>query len=156
MTLQEKFLTKAWAAAAAGGHIYPEFAACEAALESNWGQSKLAVEANNLFGQKQSHPPAGEGIEFPTREYVHGAWITVPALWVKFADWPACFAARMALLQRLAKVYPEYERALGARSGVDFVNSVSRRWSTDPKRGNKVLQVWWTNRELLAGSDSFA
>jgi flagellum-specific peptidoglycan hydrolase FlgJ len=150
MTMQEDFLTRAGAAARAGGHIYPEFAACEAALESGWGRSKLAIDANNLFGQKQSHPPVGESIQFPTKEYAHGTWLTVPATWVKFADWQACFAARMALLQRLAKAYPAYAAALGAKDGADFVTLVSKRWSTDPDRAEKVLEVWRAHRGVFA------
>ena len=56
-TFQDDFLRKAAAAASAAGHPFPEYAACEAALESAWGQSGLATRANNLFGQKQSRPP---------------------------------------------------------------------------------------------------
>lgn len=149
MTLQETFLTRARAAALAAGHIFPEFAACEAALESAWGQSKLATEANNLFGQKQSHPPVGAGLQLPTKEYAHGAWLTVPALWAKFADWQGCFAARMALLERLANAYPAYAAALAAKDGSEFVTLVSRRWSTDPHRGEKVLQVWQMHRGVF-------
>ena len=53
-TPQDSFLRQASAAARAAGHIFPDYAACEAALESTWGRSRLAREANNLFGQKQS------------------------------------------------------------------------------------------------------
>ena len=133
----------------AAGHVFPEFAACEAALESAWGQSRLATEANNLFGQKQSHPPVGEGLQLPTKEYAHGAWLTVPALWVKFADWQECFAARMALLARLGHAYPAYSAALAAKDGKDFVTLVSRRWSTDPRRAEKVLAVWQAHHSVL-------
>lgn len=52
---QEEFLQQAASAARRAGHIFPEYAACEAALESAWGHSELAREANNLFGQKQAH-----------------------------------------------------------------------------------------------------
>ena len=149
MTLQETFLTRARVAALAAGHVFPEFAACEAALESAWGQSKLATEANNLFGQKQSRPPVGEGVQLPTKEYAHGAWVTVPALWAKFADWRGCFAARMALLERLANAYPAYAAALAAEDGRSFVTLVSRRWSTDPNRGEKVLEVWQMHRRVF-------
>ena len=152
MTPQEIFLTRARRAALRAGHVFPEFAACEAALESGWGQSKLATEANNLFGQKQSHPPVGEGVQLPTKEYAHGAWLTVPALWAKFADWQECFAARMALLERLANAYPAYAAALAAKDGRDFVTQVSRRWSTDPNRGEKVLQVWQMHRGMFDAS----
>jgi flagellum-specific peptidoglycan hydrolase FlgJ len=141
MAMQDDFLLKACEAARTAGHVFPEYAACEAALESAWGMSRLAVEANNLFGQKQSHPPLGESLDLPTKEYLHGAWVWVPAAWAKFPDWPGCFAARMALLERLGEAYPAYAAALAAKDGESFVRLVSKRWSTDPDRGMKVLQI---------------
>jgi flagellum-specific peptidoglycan hydrolase FlgJ len=151
MTLQERFLTKAEAAARAAGHVFPEYAACEAALESAWGMSRLAMEANNLFGQKQSHPPVGDTFELPTKECLHGAWVWVPAAWVKFADWQASFAARMALLERLARAYPAYAAALAAKDGASFVTLVSKRWSTDPERAAKVLRVHEAHKADFGG-----
>ena len=141
---QEYFLRRACDAARAAGHLFPEYAACEAALESGWGQSRLATEANNLFGQKQSHPPlAGtETLTLPTREYLHGAWVSVQAAWVQFPDWDSCFRARMQLLQSLAAAYPNYRDALNATTGEAFVTLVSRSWSTDPDRAGKVLAVY--------------
>ncbi len=137
----EDFLSKAAAAARAAGHVYPEYAACEAALESAWGTSALALEANNLFGQKQSHPPRGGSLTLPTREYLHGAWITVQAQWAVFTDWQDAFAHRMTLLRALENGYPHYRAALGAPSGDEFVAQVSKSWSTDPERAAKVLSM---------------
>ncbi len=145
----EEFLPKAAAAARAAGHIFPEHAACEAALESAWGGSALAVRANNLFGQKQAHPPRGTSLSMPTHEFLHGAWVTVPAEWMIFADWQSCFAERMAVLQRLAGEFPQYHAALAAQTGEQFVTAVSQRWSTDPQRAAKVLSVF---HEHFAGS----
>ncbi len=152
MTMQEEFLTRAFAAAQAASHIYPGFAACEAALESAWGHSRLALEANNLFGQKQSHPPTGDSVSLPTKEFLHGAWVTVSATWTSFPNWQSCFAARMMLLQRLAKAYPAYAAALEAATGSDFVTLVSSKWSTDPARAAKVLAVWEAHQSVLAGA----
>ena len=144
MSIQSLFLARACLAAQAAHHIFPEYAACEAALESGWGCSKLAVEANNLFGQKQSHPPfpGTETITMPTREYLHGHWMTVPANWTKFSEWPECFAARMALLQRLSHAFPHYRAAIAAATGEQYVTSVSQSWSTDPERAGKVLAIY--------------
>ncbi|MBX6359943.1 glucosaminidase domain-containing protein [Pseudacidobacterium ailaaui] len=144
MTMQEAFLQKACQAARAAGHIFPEYAACEAALESGWGLSLLATEANNLFGQKQAHPPlpGTETIALPTREYLHGTWSTVQAYWVKFPDWQACFAERMRRLRTLASGWPHYAAALSARTGEEFIQEVSKSWSTDPHRAGKVLSVY--------------
>jgi flagellum-specific peptidoglycan hydrolase FlgJ len=141
--LQHDFLKKAYAAAFNARHIYPQFAACEAALESAWGQSRLAIEANNLFGQKQSRPPLkGTGtLTMPTREFIRKQWINVDANWVKFASWEESFRERMSLLQRLCEAYPHYGVALEAHSGVEFITEVSKSWSTDPERAAKVLAV---------------
>ena len=153
-TLQNLFLLKAAAAARAAGHLFPEYAACEAALESGWGLSHLAVEANNLFGQKQAHPPLHdtETMTLPTREFLHGAWVSVQANWVKFPDWESCFRERMALLRSLAPVWPNYAAALRVTTGEQFITEVSRTWSTDPARAGKVLAVYDYHRLAFAGS----
>jgi flagellum-specific peptidoglycan hydrolase FlgJ len=148
-TPQDSFLRQASAAARAAGHIFPDYAACEAALESTWGRSRLAREANNLFGQKESaqsieKAEAIEGVgtlALPTQEYLNGRWVTVIARWARFADQSACFRARMALLRRLQQSYPAYARALAATTGEAFVEEVSRAWSTDPQRAAKVLAI---------------
>ena len=144
MSIQSIFLSRAYRAAQSANHVFPEFAACEAALESGWGHSKLAVEANNLFCQKQSHPPlAGcETVTMPTREYLHDHWMTVMATWAKFPDWEGCFSARMALLRRLANNFPHYAAALNASNGEQYVAAVSQSWSTDPDRAGKVLAIY--------------
>jgi flagellum-specific peptidoglycan hydrolase FlgJ len=150
--IQDEFLSKACAAARSAGHIFPEYAACEAALESGWGMSGLAQKANNLFGQKQSHPPlqGSATLSLPTREFLHGAWVTVQANWVEFPGWQACFAARMDLLRRLSNSHPDYLAALAATTGSDFVTEVSRTWSTDPQRAGKVLTVYDHHQQAFA------
>jgi flagellum-specific peptidoglycan hydrolase FlgJ len=144
LTPQDEFLLKSAAAARAAGHLFPDYAACEAALESGWGLSRLAIEANNLFGQKQAHPPlpGTETLSLPTREFLHGAWLSTQAAWVKFPDWESCFRERMALLRSLAAAWPNYQAALRATTGEQFVAEVSRTWSTDPARAGKVLAVY--------------
>jgi flagellum-specific peptidoglycan hydrolase FlgJ len=151
-SMQDAFLKKAAELAREAGHIWPEYAACEAALESGWGRSGLAVKANNLFGEKQSHPPiAGTGtLSLPTREYLHGEWVTVTAQWVIFPDWAASFRTRMDRLHRLATAYPAYGKALAATSGEEFVRQVSISWSTDPHRADKVLAVYQQHNAAFA------
>lgn len=143
-TPQTEFLLRATAAARSAGHLFPDYAACEAALESGWGFSRLATEANNLFGQKQAHPPlhGTETFMLSTREFLHGAWVAVQAAWVKFPDWESCFRERVALLRSLAAAWPNYEAALRATTGEQFITEVSRTWSTDPARAGKVLAIY--------------
>ena len=143
-SLQDDFLRKAAAAARAAGHLFPEYAACEAALESAWGKSGLATRANNLFGQKQSRPPIDgtDTLPLPTKEFLNGQWVTETANWVLFKDWSTCFHARMRLLQGASRKYPHYAAALAATTGEQFVREVSQTWSTDPARASKVLSIY--------------
>lgn len=140
------FFNKAAPAALASGHIWPQYAVCEAALESGWGSSELATAANNLFGQKQGATTGtNETIELPTREFLNGAWTTVLATWPKFADWTEAFTARMALLRH----NPVYADALAATDGETFIKLVSVHWATDPLRAEKVLDTYHANWNLI-------
>ena len=143
MTQQNRdFLHRAFLAAEAAAHIFPEMAACEAALESGYGRSQLAAQDNNLFGMKQHVHPIYGTHSLPTRELLSGEWKTVEANWIRYPDWAACFADRMATLKRLASVYPHYKNALAAASATTYINEVSLTWSTDPERAEKVLAIY--------------
>lgn len=151
-----EFLAKAVLAANEGGHPFPEYAACEAALESAWGESKLAKEFNNLFGQKF---PKSVHFNFPysfasipTHEHDKADHDTglEPALWVVFPDWATAFRERMNLLHRLSTVtlhtgqleFPHYAAALLATDGPSFVTEVSKDWATDQQRAKNVLRTY--------------
>jgi flagellum-specific peptidoglycan hydrolase FlgJ len=129
---QEQFLRKAWQAAVDAHHIFPEMAACEAALESGYGHSQLATQDNNLFGMKQHRHPLYGTVSLPTREFLSNEWVTVNSNWIVYGDWQSCFADRMATLERLAPHVPHYRAALAAVKGEEYVIQVSESWSTDP------------------------
>lgn len=149
---QKNFLAKASAEAAKISHPFPMMAACEAALESNWGNSALARDANNLFGMKQHAHPVYGTMNLPTREFVglandtqdgkQDGWITVTAHWVEYPDWASCFADRLATLQRLSNALPHYKAALEAVDPITYVTEVSKSWSTDPARAEKVISIF--------------
>ncbi len=131
-------------AAAEAGHLFPQHAACEAALESAYGASQLAREGNNLFGMKQhAHSEYGT-ISLPTREWspAHEYFQLISAEWIKYPSVAACFKDRMATLQRLSALYPHYAKALSAGAGDVFVVEVSQTWSTDPRRAQKALAIF--------------
>lgn len=143
MTLeQQQWLTTTAAEAAKSSHIFPQMAACEAGLESAFGQSTLAKEALNLFGTKaHGHPTLGV-VNIPTKEFLDGQWTVVDAAWMKYDTLAACFEDRMATLRRLSAVYPHYSAALAATDSYIYVTEVSKTWSTDPSRAAKVIQIY--------------
>jgi flagellum-specific peptidoglycan hydrolase FlgJ len=151
-TILQLFLQNEFGAARLAGHLFPDYAACEAALETGWGSSELFQHANNVFGEKQHTIPIYMTARFPTREMQNGAWVTVEAEFVWFPTTSKAFQSRMDTLHRLASVYPEYAAALSARTGEEFVVEVSKRWSTDPDRAQKVLEIYAAHRDVFGGA----
>jgi flagellum-specific peptidoglycan hydrolase FlgJ len=139
---QRTFIQAAAAEAAKANHPFPVMAACEAALESNYGLSELAREARNLFGMKQHAHAVYGTMTLPTREFEAGEWKTVSANWVNYPDWRACFCDRLATLERLSNAFPHYAAALQAQDAQTYIAEVSKTWSTDPERANKVLAIY--------------
>jgi flagellum-specific peptidoglycan hydrolase FlgJ len=139
---QLEFLQDMVVAATEANHIYPQAAAAEAALESSWGTSELYLKANNVFGSKQPVHPLYPSISLETPEFIKGEWVKVLAEFELFPDVPSSFRARMATLVRLAGLYPAYGAALKAPNARQYILDVSARWSTDPKRGQKVTRIY--------------
>jgi flagellar protein FlgJ len=117
-------------------------AACEAAAESGYGTSGLAKRDLNLFGMKQHVHPIYGTENIPTKEFLHGDWVVVEASWVKYPSYEACFDDRMNTLIRLKNTYPAYAHALMATDPFTYVTDVSETWSTDPKRAEKIIQIY--------------
>jgi flagellar protein FlgJ len=117
-------------------------AAAEAALESGFGTSGLAVHDNNLFGMKQHVHPIFGTENIPTKEFLHGDWEVVEASWIIYPDLKSCFDDRMNTLDRLKNFYPNYAHALMATDQFTYVLDVSATWSTDPNRADKVIAIY--------------
>jgi flagellum-specific peptidoglycan hydrolase FlgJ len=130
--------------AASAAHVFPEMAAAEAALESSYGQSELAKEALNLFGIKQHKHPEYGTFNLPTREFEASEhkWVVVSAAWVEYPSIAKCFEDRIHTLSRLSTVYPNYARALTAPTPQKYVEWISKTWSTDPQRAEKVEAIY--------------
>jgi|GEM_PF-904239 len=139
---QFKFIHDCAISAEVAEHPFPKMAACEAALESSYGRSLLAIQDNNLFGMKQHlHPEYGTAI-LPSKEVIGGKWIPQDAKWIHYPSTALCFSDRAATLQRLCHDYPHYAAALRAPDAETYIKEVSKTWSTDPDRALKVLSIY--------------
>ena len=127
------FLRSLYEAAKASGHIWPSFAACEAAIDSDWGTSELAKQANNVFNLRA---PARFASNMQWAIYVQ----TVNGKqydWLKFRSLQECFEARMSKLRN----FNMYYLALRAKTGGEYIREVSKLWSTDSERPRKVMEL---------------
>jgi len=150
-SIQRNWLLETASVAVAAKHIYARMAACEAALESDYGQSALAREANNLFGMKAHIHPEHGTIILPTKEFLDGNWISASAEWMKYETIAECFEDRIETLTRLRTKYQHYMAALLAQTSEDYVREVSKTWSTDPQRAEKCIAIF---NEAFGGSGS--
>jgi flagellar protein FlgJ len=137
---KDQFIAAATAAArafAASGGSPAGVAVAQAALESNWGDSRLSRNAHNYFGIK-AHGSL-PWVELPTHEAKNGALVRVSARFAKYDSMEACFADRERILTHVA-AYAE-ARACAADSEA-FIRALARHWATDPHYAEKLLRLY--------------
>jgi len=111
----------------------------QAILESNWGQSLLAAQANNFFGIKDSRIANDGYVEFKTTEILKGIPRRILARFEKFNDAQRSFDCHGRLLGTL----PRYQKAM-ADSDDPFVFAARLYecgYSTDPAYPQKLASL---------------
>lgn len=127
--------------------IFPEVLIVAAIVESQGqvngiyypGQSRLALEANNLFGVKGTGD-AGF-VMMPTREYLNGQWVTVNA---KFAKYSSVYASMVDYVDFL-KRNPRYTAGgvFSASTPVEqFQRLQASGYATDPNYAGILSNVY--------------
>ncbi len=119
----------------------------QAALESNWGMSRLSREAHNYFGIK-AHGKH-ERIRLCTHKYDHpstpksgalgtpaaGKTVEVKAEFAKYGSLEECIECRDGILLRGAV----YARARETRGDEEaFIREMAKHWATDPRYAEKL------------------
>lgn len=139
----EKFFPYAEKAAMGSG-IFPETIMTVAIVESNNGNSQLAVEANNYFGIKKAGTPSwtGDTITLPTKEYKSdGSSYTTTATFRKYPSPEAGFKGYIDFL----KGNPRYEKA-GVFSAASIQEQFERLktagYATDPNYAALLTGVY--------------
>ena len=109
----------------------------QAILESGWGKSSLAREANNFFGIKGTGP-AGYVIK-PTKEYVNGRWITVNAKFKAYHNPQESFEDHARLIANNRR----YSKAMeNLNDPKQFARELQRAgYATDPNYANKLISI---------------
>lgn len=142
---RQEFLDRALSEAQEAAKIMPTFnpviAAAQAALESNWGQSQLAIQANNLKGVKAGSSWGNATIELPTREWreADNTWYTTVAKWRKYDSWAESFIDYGGLIRR---VYPHAVAVKDdPKKFLIALTSERLKYATDPHYTEKVWGI---------------
>lgn len=138
--------------------ILASLTASQAILESAWGRSKLATEANNLFGMKGSYN--GETYTVLTGEYYNGVFQQVNAGFRKYPSWQESVndhSDKFNSMQRYAnlrgvtdyKLACKYVKEDGYATAPDYTEKLIRvieqyklyEWDADAQRGATVSKT---------------
>jgi len=137
---KQEFLSAAIAAArqtSAQSNLPAGVTVAQAALESAWGESRLAQKANNYFGIKARGDQLF--IAMPTTECETGEMKKLAARFARYRSMAECFAARDAIILTA----PCYVEARGhAREPLAFIHSLAKHWATDPAYAEKLEAIY--------------
>lgn len=138
LALETDFLTAAFAAAKAAGHIFPDWAACEAAYASKFGTTEVAVKGNNLFDFRV---PARRGPGTLTVTIENAKQASVRRA---FANWQDCFQYRALWMQAVTMFY----LVRRAKTGDEYIREMNKLASDPGTYEAKVRAIYTANAEL--------
>jgi len=145
---KEEFVRKTYAAAkesSARSGMPALVTVAQAALESNWGQSRLSREAHNYFGIK-AHG-RHERIRMRTAEFEEGSRVATDAEFTKYPSLSECIACRDSILSHSAR-YADARKACGDETA--FIREIAVHWATDPRYAEKLHGVLKEVKTMLA------
>ncbi|EAF5665683.1 glucosaminidase domain-containing protein [Listeria innocua] len=113
----------------------------QAILESNWGQSDLAQQGNNLFGVKGKAPQPM--VNMTTKEFVDGKWIEIKANFRKYKDWNESLEAHTELF--LKGTSWNKDKYNGVIKADDYKKAAEELqtagYATDPGYAEKLINI---------------
>lgn len=113
----------------------------QAILESDWGQSGLAQEGNNLFGVKGKAPQPM--VTMTTKEFVDGKFIEIKANFRKYKDWNESLDAHAELfLKGTSWNKDKYNGVIAADDYKKAAQELqSAGYATDPDYAEKLISI---------------
>lgn len=118
--------------------VYAEVTVGQAIQESAWGQSQLAILANNLFGIKANDSWTGNTTEMWTHEYIHGQIIEVKAEFRRYRD----FGESIADHSKFLKDNPRYVHALTPNNWESSIQMIQLAgYATDPNYAKQIIAL---------------
>lgn len=117
----------------------PSISIAQAILESDWGQSDLAAQYNNLYGVKGGEYPYT--VALPTQEYADGEWVTVEANFKVYDSWSSSIEDHAQLMREGTSWNPDqYREVVEAPSYREAAYALQRAgYATDPGYPEKLI-----------------
>lgn len=121
--------------------ILPSVTIAQACLESDYGQSQLAKDYNNLFGVKGTDPNTSRVMT--TREFVNGQWETIHGRFQIYDSYEASIHAHTMLFVNGTTWNPnQYQHVLNAKDYRSQTKALETDgYATDPSYADKLINI---------------
>lgn len=135
--------------------ILASLTAAQAFIESNKGNSGLAVKGNNLFGIKGEYN--GQSVNMETTEYINGIPVRVYANFRKYPSWAESIADHSAMFNRMAR-YANLRNLTNYKVACQLVQKDG--YATSPTYANTLInciekyQLYKWDEEVLGKADT--
>lgn len=114
----------------------------QAALESDFGQSQLGSEYNNLYGVKTEGTDP-EGVDLPTLEYIDDEWIEIVDRFKVYPSWEASMESHAVLINEGTSWDPTFYQAVldGDNYQEQAQGLQDSGYATDPTYADKLISM---------------
>lgn len=118
--------------------VRPSLLVAQAALESNWGESKLATESNNYFGIKNA-----DGKVYQTQEFTQSEWTEIQATFKQYDSVHDSVLDYANLLKNGTSWNKDlYKGVIEASTYKEAAHALTEAgYATDPKYAEKLIQI---------------
>lgn len=131
--------------------VLPSVTAAQAIVESGWGTSQLAIQANNLFGIKGVYN--GQSIWMNTREVINGQSVVQYAQFRKYPNRSDSIVDHADFLNQNSR----YRNLLGVRDYRTFASLLQQDgYATDPNYTNALISVIQSNNLQEWDTEAFS
>ena len=125
-----------------GKPLYPSVVIAQAICESNWGQSKIMMNANAIFGIKATSSWKGKIYNANTNEFVNNGSE------YKYINIMACFRAYNSLAESISDYFDlitgldRYKKAVHTQSPLECITAIKNGgYATSPTYINTIMSI---------------
>lgn len=122
-------------------HFFPSITLAQSALESSWGESTLAKEANNYWGRKEDNPNVEAYVVKTQEADSEGNFYTIEARFRIYKDLDEGFKDHDTIMTRSPWYENYYKDALNAKTPKEQAEGLTGTYATDPGYANKLMNI---------------
>lgn len=122
--------------------IFASVSMAQAMIESDFGQSGLSANYNNLYGVKTDRDDPN-GVDLKTLEYEDDEWIEITDRFKVYSSWEESMTAHAQLMVNGVSWNPDYYKAVtdGKTPAQQAQGLQTAGYATDPNYADKLIQM---------------